>query len=215
MKIIWLVVLALFVLLLGFCLFVRVRLIFTFDKPRGSKGNFSANIELFGGRFRKSLIAPSADKAPCREAKPQSEASNDVAFKDKVQKYYQAFVRARYIWLGSKSKVRKNVFAEKIFLDVRFGLDDAAATGLAVGTVWAAVYNVIAFLSSVIRISEPEVEITPLFDDEAIEAKAECILSFTATNIISILLALGFNYFSVNRKLSKKEKAAINYGNTN
>ncbi len=215
MKIIGLIVLSLFVLLLGFCLFVRVRLIFAFDKPRGGKGNFSANIELFGGRFRKSLISPSSSEVTREDDKKQSEASEDVAFTDKLQKFYQAFVRVRHIWLNSKSKVRKNVFAEKISLDVKFGLDDAAATGLAVGTVWAGVYNVIAFLASVIRISEPEVNITPIFDDELVEAKAECILSFTSTNIISVLIALGFNYFIINRKLSKKEKAAINYGNTN
>ena len=215
MKIIGLVVLAIFVLLLGFCLFVKIRLIIDFDKPRGGKGIFSANIELFGGRFRKSLIPPSADRAPASEAMPQGEATHDIAFKDKVKKYYQVFVRVRYTWLKSKAKVRKNIFAQKLLLDVRFGLDDAAATGIAAGAVWAAVYNVIAFLSSVIRISEPEVNITPVFDDELIEAKAQCILSFTVANIISILASLGLNYLNINRKLSKKEKAAINYVNTN
>ena len=215
MKIIWLVVIALFVLLLGFCLFVRVRLNLFFVKSRGTKGILSAKIELFGGRVSKSLISPSARRAPHNEAKSQSEVHDDTAFKEKLRKYYRAFVRVRYTWLKSKAKVRKNVFAEKLSLDVRFGLDDAAATGIAAGTVWAAVYNVIAFLSSVIRISEPEVNITPVFDDELIEAKAQCILSFTVANIISILASLGFNYLNINRKLSKKEKAAINYGNTN
>lgn len=215
MKIIWLVVIALFVLLLGFCLFVRVRLNLVFVKSRGTKGILSANIELFGGRVSKSLLSQSDNMASINEVKNQSDVCDDTAFKEKLRKYYQAFVRVRYTWLKSKAKVRKNVFAQKLFLDVRFGLDDAAATGIAAGTVWAAAYNVIAFLSSVIRISEPEVNITPLFDDESIEAKAQCILSFTVANIISILISIGYNYFIINRKLSKKEKAAINYVNTN
>lgn len=215
MKIIWLVVIALFVLLLGFCLFVRVRLNLVFVKPRGAKGILSANIELFGGRVSKSLLSPSDNMASSNEVKNQSDVCDDTAFKEKLRKYYQAFVRVRYTWLKSKAKVRKNVFAQKLFLDVRFGLDDAAATGIAAGAVWAAAYNVIAFLSSVIRISEPEVNITPLFDDELIEAKAQCILSFTVANIISILISIGYNYFIINRKLLKKEKAAINYVNTN
>jgi|GEM_PF-6962683 len=215
MKIIWLVVIALFVLLLGFCLFVRVRLNLVFVKSRGTKGILSANIELFGGRVSKSLLSPSDNMASSNEVKNQSDVCDDTAFKEKLRKYYQAFVRVRYTWLKSKAKVRKNVFAQKLFLDVRFGLDDAAATGIAAGAVWAAAYNVIAFLSSVIRISEPEVNITPLFDDESIEAKAQCILSFTVANIISILISIGYNYFIINRKLLKKEKAAINYVNTN
>jgi len=215
MKIIWLVVIALFVLLLGFCLFVRVRLNLVFVKSRGTKGILSANIELFGGRVSKSLLSQSDNMAPSNEVKNQSDVCDDTAFKEKLRKYYQAFVRVRYTWLKSKAKVRKNVFAQKLFLDVRFGLDDAAATGIAAGAVWAAAYNVIAFLSSVIRISEPEVNITPLFDDESIEAKAQCILSFTVANIISILISIGYNYFIINRKLLKKEKAAINYVNTN
>ena len=203
MKIIWLVVIALFVLLLGFCLFVRVRLNLVFVKPRGAKGILSANIELFGGRVSKSLLSPSDNMASSNEVKNQSDVCDDTAFKEKLRKYYQAFVRVRYTWLKSKAKVRKNVFAQKLFLDVRFGLDDAAATGIAAGAVWAAAYNVIAFLSSVIRISEPEVNITPLFDDELIEAKAQCILSFTVANIISILISIGYNYFIINRKLLK------------
>lgn len=206
MKIIWLVVIALFLLLLGFCLFVRIRLNLVFVKPRGAKGILSANIELFGGRVSKSLLSPSDNMASSNEVKNQSDVCDDTAFKEKLRKYYQAFVRVRYTWLKSKAKVRKNVFAQKLFLDVRFGLDDAAATGIAAGAVWAAAYNVIAFLSSVIRISEPEVNITPLFDDESIEAKAQCILSFTVANIISILISIGYNYFIINRKLLKKRK---------
>lgn len=215
MKIIWLVVIALFLLLLGFCLFVRVRLNLVFVKSRETKGILSAKIELFGGRVSKSLLSQSDNMASSNEVKNQSDVCDDTAFKEKLRKYYQAFVRVRYTWLKSKAKVRKNVFAQKLFLDVRFGLDDAAATGIAAGAVWAAAYNVIAFLSSLIRISEPEVNITPLFDDELIEAKAQCILSFTVANIISILISIGYNYFIINKKLSKKEKAAINYVNTN
>ncbi|MBE7051981.1 MAG: DUF2953 domain-containing protein [Ruminococcaceae bacterium] len=217
MKIIGLIILVLLILIaivFGICLFAKIRLVIKFSKSRDDNGSFDARMELFGGRVVKSLKTSYNDESDRVKEKSHT-SDDDLKFSERVKKYYNIFLKVRYTWLKSKLRVRKNVFAEKIMLKINFGFEDAFATGITTGALWAGAYNVIAFLAGIIRIAEPDVVITPVFDDELIEAEAECILRFRLVNIMIILATVGFNYYIINRKLSKNEKAAINYGNTN
>lgn len=210
-----LIILSVLALFLAVCLFIKLSLVLRLSKPRDGKCSFDAQISSFGGHIVKKFNTDkSSEGHKSKDDKNKSEDKNEADFNltDKVKKYYNTFLKIRYTWLRSKKKVRKNIFCSKLFLNIKFGLEDAAKTGMATGAIWTALYNVIAFLSNFMRLTEPEIHVNPIFDEEYIEADSECIIDFRLVNIISILITVGINYYLVNKKLTKKEKAAINYG---
>ena len=73
----------------------------------------------------------------------------------------------------------------------------------------------IGFIANFIRVTEPQIHISPDYENELLEFDGRCILKLSVANIISILLIVYINYCLENKKQTKKEKAAINNVNTN
>lgn len=211
-----LIISALILLLIMFCIFVKVRLVLSFSKKQNGKLKAFLFIELFGGKIKKTIsLAHKKAKARKATTAKSEEADSKLSFSQKVKKYYRIFLRVSGTWSKSKRAVRKRILAEKIYLNLNFGTGDAAHTGMLVGTLWAAIYNVIAFIANFIRVTEPKICINPSYDEELLDFDGECILKISLANIITILTIIAVNYYFTNRKLSKKEKAAINNVNTN
>ncbi len=202
-----------FVILLILILFIRINLCVTFSKKLHSKTRFFINLEFFGGRIKKKIdLAKKAKKET--EAIEKDIESVKLSFKEKVKKYYHTFKLIKGTWDKSKLSVRKRILLKKTSLSVTFGTGDAAHTGILTGILWAGIYDVIAFISKFIRVTQPEICVNPIYDEESLEIKGECILTLSLANIISIITRLSLNYFLVKRKLRKKEKAAITNGNS-
>ena len=98
------------------------------------------------------------------------------------------------------------MFAKKINLHINFGTGDAAHTGILTGAVWAGIYNVIAFISSVIRIAEPEINIIPAYNEKLCTLKAECIINTRVVNLINAVAGIGISYLIFKRKQKSKIK---------
>ncbi len=218
MKIAGLIFLTIFLFLLLallICLFLKIRLVLLFSKKAGSKFSSSVHIELFGGKIKKDISLCYKKKEPSEKADKPDGESDKLTFTQKVKDYYQKFLLLKNTWAKSKRGVRKRIIAEEISLNISFGTGDAAHTGIITGSLWGAIYNVIAFFANFIRVTEPQINITPDYENELFEFDGKCILKLCAANIISVFLILYINYFIEKRKQTKKEKAAINNVNTN
>ncbi len=201
------------VLLLILILFIRINLSVSFSKKLHSKMRFSINLELFGGRIKKKIDLPKKAKREAQKLKKEIK-SVKLTFKEKVKKYYRTFKLIKGTWEKSKLSVRKRILLKKTSLSVTFGTGDAAHTGIMTGILWSGIYDVIAFISKFIRVTQPQICVNPIYDEEQLEIRGECILTLSLANIISIITILSLNYFLVQRKLRKKEKAAITNGNS-
>lgn len=212
-----LIITFLILLMIVFCLFIKIRLVASFSKRKNEKFNLSFSLELFGGRIKKNIpLVPKKKRKKSKSEKLKIEDENiTLSFRQKVKKYYGIFLRISQTWARSKRKVRKRIMAEKICFNLSFGTGDAAHTGILTGSLWAATYNVIAFIANFIRVTEPQISINPSYDEEILDFDGECILKISLANIITILTIIAVNYYFTNKKLSKKEKAAINNVNTN
>ena len=214
--IILLIILGLFLLTLLFCLFIKIRLVIALSKRESGKLKANLSLEIFGGKIKKTIpLAHKKAKAAKATTAKIEEADEKLSFFQKVKKYYGIFLRLSHTWSKSKRAVRKKILAEKIYLNLSFGTGDAASTGILVGSLWGAIYNVIAFVSNFIRVTEPDMSINPSYDEELLDFEFECILKVSVANIISIISTLYINYYFADRKQTKKEKAAINNVNTN
>ena len=204
-----LIILCAFVLLFITLLFLKIKVEISFEKSKEKKAKTLVSISFLGGKFKKIF-----DFSKEKEPKKKKENEEKLSFTQKVKKYHENLIMLRYIWSKSKKTVRKNIFAKKLEFSVTLGTDDASSTGIAVGSLWALVYTAIGFISDVIRICVPDVSITPDYENECFEAKLHCIIEASPANIISIAARLLISYYRI-KKQTKKEKAAINYGNTN
>lgn len=219
-----LIIFAIILLLIVFCLFVKIRIRLEVQKKDGEKLSRRISVEALGGVLKKNLSDFAGEekkpghkkeksKTPLRKTKEES----NLTFRQKISRYYQTFLKIKYTYSLSKHKIRKNIMIERLKLSISFGLDDAAKTGMATGAIWAGIYNAVAFAANLVRLTEPQIAVAPDFENEKTELEGECIIVFRLVNIISIILSIGINYLIITHKMKKlknKEKAAINYGNT-
>lgn len=210
-----LIILSVLILFAIVCLFAKINLCIRFKLNNDGTSECNLSFLLFGGRYSKKIDlkekkdSPQADK---HKSDHENETEKNLPLTERIKKYYTVFLKIKYTWLKSKKKIRKNILIQKLALNIKLGLEDAAVTGTTTGVLWTAIYNVIAFISNFATLTPPDITITPMFDKECVEADGECIISFRIVNIIGILITVGINYYLVNKKLTKKEKAAINYG---
>jgi len=206
------ILLAVILIVSGACFFTKLRIKIAVTKLPGKKTDTSVILETAGGLFKKNLLKSDSAKNKKQKSKkpPNQNQQTDSGIRQKFNTYYQTFCKIKYIFSLSRHRVRKNILVEKLKINIDFGLDDAAHTGIATGTVWAAVYNAVAFASQLAKLNEPEISVNPDFENEKLACNGECIIVLRLANIISILFVLGINYLN----FKNKEKAAINYGNT-
>lgn len=185
---------AVFLLILAVTLFVKVKVIINFSKQKGDVFNISASLYLFGGLLKKQI---SLDKKKDNSPEDKSKKETELKFFEKVKKYYGDFLKFKTVYKENSKRIRKTIYAEKICLDIKFGLGDAAKTGIATGCVWAGIYNVIAFISKVIRIKEPKINVTPEYNELTCTLAGECIITARPVNLIITASGLYKSYKKV------------------
>lgn len=206
-----LILAALFTVIAGICVCVKFRMKITANKKPGENPVLKVTTETVGGLFKLDLYNLINKKSQKNSTPENAAPASDSDIGNKIASYYRTFCKIKQIFLRSKRRFRKNIFVERIFMTADIGLDDAAHTGIATGVLWTGIYNVVGLISSVARLSEPEISVNPDFENEKLAFDVECIIVLRLANIISILLTVGINYLT----LKNKEKAAINYDNTN
>ena len=185
--------------LLTILLLTRVTIIANFQKENGKKSKSSAFIYFFGGILRKNLLI---SKPP----KSTGQSEDTLSFFEEVKLYYSYFLEFIAEYKKSAVRLRRTVHAKKILLDVNFGMGDAAKTGISTGYVWSGIYTVISFIASLVRITKPQINVEPDFNQLKCDVNAEIIVK---TSLISfIFLAINFRKSYANYQ---KIKIRINY----
>jgi len=223
MKILISVILILFVIflisLLTF-LISKIRISIEYSKAKGQKFTYNISLSMFWGIINKR-IHPSKKNKSLKKKHRDKTSSNDktseneeLSFFKKIKKYYGEFLIWKNVYKKNSCKIRKTVHIEKTNLELKFGLGDAAITGITTGSVWAGIYNVIAFFARIFRVTEPKIEITPLYNELSCELRGECIITTRVANLIGVVVSIGMSYYFNKKRLNKKEKAANNHVNT-
>ena len=212
-----LILLVLFIILV-FCLFIKITVYVDFYKPKNEKGEFKITLSLLKGFIKKDI--PIKKKQTKPREKPIKETDKpDVSFIKKVKTSYNKFLILKYTFAKTKPKLRKSLKVKRLNLNVSFGTDDAFNTGILTGSLWAGIYNVIAFISNFVSLTEPESKVNPDFENEYVEVSLNAKIESRPITLITLALNFLINYYLIKRKVSKKqekkEKAAINYADSN
>ncbi len=177
-------------------LFAKIKVSLSFSKKAGRKLRTSLDISFLGFKIKTDKKKKEKKQSP----KKDDDKEDDIKFFDKVKKYYTLFLDFKDTYKKNSRKIRRTVHFEKICLNVQFGLGDAARTGIATGGVWAGIYNVIALVARLFRISEPKVGVVPLYNEQKCEIEGECIISTRVANLIYTLASVGISYYFISKR---------------
>ena len=105
------------------------------------------------------------------------------------------------------SRLKKLVTVDYVILEIRFGLSDAAKTGMANGAVWAAASGALSAADNVLEVKNADLNIVPVFDRECFDLRIFGILKVRPAHIISVALRLVrvINCFVVKIKAEDKD----------
>lgn len=206
-------------IILGICLalglvtilLAKITVKLNFLKQRGKKPTVSFEVLIFGKPFKKQMVKMKKSRVKKQE-ESKEESCDDISFLKKTKLWYNNFLIFKDVYKKNSTKIRKTINATKIHFNIEFGTGDAAKTGILTGAVWAGIYNVISFISRLIRITEPKVNVSPEFNQRLCSFDGECIIKARVVNLIRVILSVGISYYFVSKKY--KKKAANNYVNT-
>lgn len=191
----------LFFAFLVFLLFSKITVSIKAEKEHGQK--LKTNLELtFGSGWLKKNINLKQKQKSKKKSNPNSEEKkeDDTKFIDKVKKCYKVFCGFKYAYQKNSHKVHRAVFAKKINLYINFGTGNAAHTGILTGALWAGIYNIISFVSAVITIAQPKIDVVPVYNEKKCSVVCECIINTRLVNLINAVVSIGISYLIFTRK---------------
>ena len=212
MKILILSFIAFFFVFLLILLFSKVNFSLNLEKKQGEKPVAYFELSFFRGliRIKKILKTKNNKKKPNKKdhllKDRESLKDEDSSFLKKVKDAYQIFCAFKHAYKKNSHKLRKAIYAKKINLHINYGSGNAASTGIITGAIWAGIYNVISFISSVITIAQPKINLVPNYTEKQCSTKCECIITSRLANLIGAVLSMGISYLAFKRKNKKKIK---------
>jgi len=98
---------------------------------------------------------------------------------------YRIYKKKKDIILPPLKYLTKKISVRNLYLKLKMGTGDAAATGLLYGTAWIAVGNIMALTRSYVNIKEPRIIIAPIFDSARLSLDFSCIIRIKTGHIIN------------------------------
>ncbi len=184
-----LAVLAFFII---FALTAKIKIFFEYKKYPGEKLYIDYKITL-GGINLKPLLKKSAKS---KNPKPKDEKGLIQKLKDLAK----AISIVTKVYSKNRWYIQKRLTAEDISFHLKFGLTDAAATGIATGAIWAVLYNILALIGRIGTLKNHNFEVVPVYTEAGFISEGSFKLSFRSIGIISVILRLYLTY----KKLTKK-----------
>jgi len=174
-------------------LVIKVRIVFEFSKTHGDKARNSIRITFFGEKVGFDLKDFSWKSKKNKEEKVEK----DEKFLDKIKGYIKTFKILKEVYSKNKYFIKERMVLENTNVSVKFGLGDAAITGIATGAVWTLLYNMLAFLSCIGTVRDHNFEVEPVYNESGFSMDINGIISFRLINIIRVVLKLVRTYHAV------------------
>lgn len=73
------------------------------------------------------------------------------------------------------------------------------STGIATGTLYGTIYNVISFLNNAFGVEECDVKVNPDFEKKHIDISSKCILKIRNVHIIIVFFKVLKIYFKITK----------------
>lgn len=147
----------------------------------------SADMEKLGKSFSKKK------KKSTEEAQPVTADEQDAALMDKINNVYKLVCRIRNVYNDSRHFVSKRFYADNIYVNISFGTWDAALTGIATGAMWAMLYEILGFITTVATVNNHKFDVDSVYDRCFFDIKAGAVFKFRIVSVVGIALLILHN----------------------
>ena len=138
--------------------------------------------------------------------KEKSGENENEGFLKKLENIHAKVIKYKYTYLSCREFVKKRFTVENLDLFVEFGLSDAAKTGIATGAVWAAVYNIFAFITRCAVVKKHNFNVNADYSNEKFDVKTDIIVSFRPISAAFILIYIFLKYNLISKKYEERFK---------
>jgi len=183
--------------LLMFLLFAKIKIFFEYKKYPGEKLYTDLRISIGFLKLDKHL-----NKLISNTSKKADKKSDNKDIKKKLSNYTKTFKILKKVYSKNRWYIRKRFNIDKLNLHLKFGLGDAAATGIMTGAIWSLLYSFLALLSQIGTVKKHFFEVAPVYTESGFAFQSSIKLSLRLINIISVVLRLYLTY----KKVSKENK---------
>lgn len=181
------IVLSLLILLTG--VFLITPLQFGIEIKRTTHINKSLlYFKLFGIPVRVPIGPRTRNENKIQKKKPKKESPVSFEnFRENVSDFKEIYNTSKDELKEMLSYVRKHLSVSRIDFDIRFGFDNAAATGISTGAIWGMGSFILKVIDSLIGIKKINMQVNPDFNNKVFEINSKTVLIMRPVHFIIIL----------------------------
>lgn len=202
------IILAVIALIIIFAFTAKIKIFLEYKKYPGEKLYIDYNITLGGislSRFIKPVISKN-EKKQTGKSKPQkaekAKSKDDKSLIQKLKDYAEAVSVVKKVYSKNRWFIRRRIFVEDVEFHLKFGLYDAASTGIATGALWTLLYAILALVGQIGTLKNHNFEVVPVFTEAGFISQGGIRVRFRMISIISVALRLYLTYI----RISKNQK---------
>ena len=179
-------------------LFSKIKLFCEYKKLPGEK--LYTDLHISVGFIRLDRFLKSAEGKSKHTQKHKTEDEDGIILKLKA--YAKTFKTVKNVYAQTRWHIRKSLKVENMDFHIKFGLENAAATGIATGAIWSVLYSLTALVAHVGTLKKHYFEVVPVYTEKGLITQGSVSLSIRMINAISLSLRLYLTY----RKVTKINK---------
>lgn len=158
---------------------------------------------LFGIPIRIPLKTASKDENKNQKIKQRKESPLSFEnFKENVSDFKEMYETSKADLKDMLSYVRHHLSVERIDFEIRFGFDNAAATGISTGAIWGMGSFILKVIDTLLGIKKINMQVNPDFNNKIFEIYSKTILIMRPIHFIIILRKVIKTYMYIKNKIN-------------
>ncbi len=141
-------------------------------------------------------------KKKIKKNAPKSKIKNEEKLIHTLKRYARTLKIVKEVYAKNRWHIRKTLKVEKLNFHIKFGLSDAAITGIATGAIWSVLYSLTALISQVGTLNKHYFEVVPVYTEKGFISEGRVKLNIRVINAISLCARLYLTY----KKVTKTSK---------
>ncbi len=194
-----LIVLLLLILLLSVFILTPMEFGIEIDKTDGKNKTYIC-FKVFFIPVRIGLNSK-AKKAKTKARKEKESKLSFKDFKENVSDFKEIYNTSKKELKSMLSYVNEHLTISRFDFHIRFGFDNAAATGISTGAIWGMGSFIVKVVDTLIGIKKIDLQVNPDFNNKIFEIYSKTILIIRPIHFIIILRQVLKTYNYVNNKI--------------
>lgn len=158
---------------------------------------------VFGIPVKIPLKAAAKDENENQKLKQKKESSLSFEnFKENISDFKEIYETSKADLKEMLSYVRRHLSVERVDFEIRFGFDNAAATGISTGAIWGMGSFVLKVIDTLLGIKKINMQVNPDFNNKIFEIHSKTILIMRPIHFIIILKKIVKTYMYIKNKIN-------------